>query len=152
MLKRFAELFTGAARSEVAQEVERVQLATCVILLEAATVGQEFTDTEKDHIVEVLKNRFALNENEAADLMREAHEIRQESHDLFRFTTLINQNFSHAEKIEIIEEVWRIIYSDGVLDGHEDHFAHKLRNLLNLNHPQMIEAKLKILEERRGQS
>lgn len=149
MLKRFAELFSGAARSEPEQEAQRVHLATCVILLESASIDDEFTTEEKDHIVEVLQQRFALSEEEAHDLMAEAHEIRAESHDLFRFTTQINQNFSVPEKIEILEEVWRIIYSDGLLDGHEDHFAHKLRNLLNLNHPQMIEAKLKILDERK---
>lgn len=149
MLKRFAELFTGGARTEPEQETQRVHLATCVVLLEAASIDDEFTDEEKDHIVKVLQQRFSLTPEEVEELMEEAHQIRAESHDLFRFTTQINQNFSVPEKIEILEEVWRIIYSDGALDGHEDHFAHKLRNLLNLNHPQMIEAKLKILEERK---
>ena len=41
--------------------------------------------------------------------------------------------------------VWEIIYTDGILDKHEDYLVHKLANLLRLSHEQLIEAKLKVL-------
>ena len=54
---------------------------------------------------------------------------------------------SPAEKRQIIEEVWRVIYADGALDAHEDYLVHKLAKLLNLNHPQLIEAKMTVKGE-----
>ncbi len=42
-----------------------------------------------------------------------------------------------------MEAVWRIILIDDHLEAHEDHFAHKLANLLRLNHIELINAKLR---------
>ncbi len=63
--------------------------------------------------------------------------------DLFRYTQFINENFSEKQKIDIMESVWRIILLDNHLEAHEDHFAHKLANLLRLSHHQLIDAKLR---------
>ncbi len=63
--------------------------------------------------------------------------------DLFSFTRYMNNNFSKEEKIEVMESVWRIIHIDGQLEAHEDHFAHKLANLLRLTHGELIDAKVK---------
>lgn len=62
---------------------------------------------------------------------------------LFRYTRVINENFTEMQKIDIMESVWRIILLDDHLEAHEDHFAHKLSNLLNLSHSQLIDAKLR---------
>lgn len=150
MLKRFAAYFGNDTPDETRHSVEAVQLATCVILLEAASVDDNFTEDERRHILSVLGQRFDLAAEEAEDLLEMAEGARDESADLFQFTREINKAYSVDEKIQIVEEVWRIFYSDDELDGHEDHLARKLRNLLNLNHPTMIEAKMRVLAEIRG--
>jgi uncharacterized tellurite resistance protein B-like protein len=131
---------------------EKARTAVCVVLLEAAMADEEFTEEERVYVLDVLQHQFSLNADEAQELMMEAEDIRRESLDLWQFTNAINQAFSTEEKEEIVEYVWRIIYSDGVLTGHEDHLAHKLRTLFNLNHQQLIRPKLRVLEELRGQS
>jgi uncharacterized tellurite resistance protein B-like protein len=132
--------------------VEAVHLATCVLLLEAAHADNDFTDSERAHILSVLKDRFRLSADDAEELLAVASAEREGSSDLFQYTRTINEAFSVEEKIQIVEEVWRIFLSDHNLDGHEDHLAKKLRNLLNLNHPTMIEAKVRVLNEIRGGS
>ncbi len=151
MLKRFAKILMKQPEAIEEPGPGRIRLATCVVLLEAARADNEFTDAERTHIVEVMQTRFELNNEEAHDLIEEATQLRDDSSDLWRFTHEINKAYPLAEKIAILEESWRIFYSDGTLDGHEDHLAHKLRNLLNLNHPQMIKAKMKVLKEIRGE-
>ncbi len=148
MLNRIIAMFQGTAAPTLAQtHTNRVALATCVVLLEAARIDDEFTASERRHILEVLQARFALPEDEAEELLRDAQQARDQSNDLWRFTNRINTEFPVPEKIAILEEVWRILYSDGVLRGHEDHLVHKLQQLLNLNHPQLIAAKMKVLGE-----
>lgn len=149
MLNKLAELLFPGEDAAAATPENRTALATCVILLEAACSDQNFTVDEREHIVGVLRQRFQLSDDEATELLEEANEERNQSTDLFRFTTQLNQSLSHEEKIGIIEEVWRVIYSDGVLDAHEDHLVHKLRALLNLNQPQLIKAKMKVLKEQK---
>jgi uncharacterized tellurite resistance protein B-like protein len=149
MLKRFAEALLGKTDAEAPAipSENRTALATCAVLLEAASIDDEYTLEEKQHILQVLQSRFSLSEEEAGELLREATRAHNESTDLFRFTHEINRAFSTEEKIDVMREVWRIFYSDGVLDGHEDQLAHKLQDLLNLNHPQLIEAKMSVRKE-----
>lgn len=150
MLGRLSALLMGST-SEARQldNSSRVALATCVVLMEAAGIDDEFTGEERAHILKTAERRFSMPPEEAESLLAEAAAARAQSSDLWKFTHEINQAFSTEDKISIMEEVWRILYSDGSLNGREDHLAHKLQSLLNLNHPQLIGAKLKILEERR---
>lgn len=149
MFKRLAE-FLGPNDNAATRPSICYRLATCVILIEAARADDEFTAEERRRIIEVMKHRFALTYEEALELLEASEAARENSLDLFRFTNQINQSFSLAEKLTLVEEVWRIFYTDGYLDGHEDHLAHKLGDLLRLNHPQLISVKMRVLTEVRG--
>ncbi len=153
MLNRLKDLFKVDGPVEantIENESERLRIATCVILLEVARIDEEFAVEERDHILETLGSCFSLSEADAQELVEEATRTRDESVDLWQFTHTLNKACTKEEKIHIIEEVWRVIVADGAIDGHEDYIAHKLAELLNLNHPQLIEAKVKVLDEIRG--
>ena len=98
---------------------------------------------ERIHIIDVLKGRFSLTEGEAEELIGVAERELDKSVDLYRFTNTIKENFSENERVEVLEEIWRVVYTDGKLSGREDTLAHKLSFLLGLTHKQMIDAKLK---------
>ena len=150
MLKRFASLFGGGPVAPATTAPDTVHLATCVLMLEAARADNDFSDDERRHILSVLRQRFELTPEEADELLEQAMTVHDASTSLHQFTREINKAFSVAEKVQIVEEIWRIFYADKYLDGHEDHLAAKLRNLLNLSHPVMIDAKMRVLAEIRG--
>lgn len=126
---------------------QKKHVAAGVLLLEAAHIDNECTAEEMEHIVATLRDKFNLSDSCVADLLELAHDGRKQAVDLWQFTNHINQHFSVAEKLEVMEDVWRIILLDGHLEKHEDHYAHKLANLLRLGHKQMIDAKLKAREQ-----
>ena len=123
---------------------QKIQVATCALLLEVANSDDEFSEIERENIVRILEENFHLSDEYAQELIELAEKERKERIDLWGFTRLINENYSLEEKIRVIELVWKVIYSDGKLDKYEDHLAHKLSKLLKLEHKQLIEAKLKI--------
>jgi uncharacterized tellurite resistance protein B-like protein len=126
------------------EDYERIQIATCIILLEVAKSDDEFSSIEKTTVTAILKKKFLLSAEAAEELMGIAERKRKESIDLWEFTNLINKNYTKEEKQKIVEEVWQIIYADENLDMYEDHFVHKLAKLLQLKHNDLIESKLKI--------
>ncbi|MDH5468244.1 MAG: TerB family tellurite resistance protein [Candidatus Aminicenantes bacterium] len=128
-------------------EAERVQVATCIILLEVAKSDDEFSSIEKATVKAILKKKFDISAEAVEELMEVASRKREESIDLWEFTNLINVNYSKEEKKRIVESAWRVIYADEKLDGYEDHFVHKLAKLLQLDHSDLIEAKLKVKYE-----
>lgn len=138
---------SGKGRESVEDRDRKKHIAAGVLLLEAAHVDNECSQEEMEHIVATLKDRFGLPADCVGDLLDLAHADRAQSVDLWQFTSYINRNFSPEEKRAVMEDVWRIILLDGKLDKHEDHYAHKLADLLHLTHEQMIEAKLKAREQ-----
>ena len=130
-----------------ADREERTKIAASVILLEAAYADYECSPEELDHVIATLRTNFNLSRSHAEDLVELAHRERSQAVDLFEFTNHINDAFSKQEKKEVLEAVWRVIFLDGTLEKHEDHFVRKLTHLLRLSHQEMIEAKLKAREQ-----
>jgi uncharacterized tellurite resistance protein B-like protein len=152
MFDLLRKLLTGGPAPEPTQEHERVQVATCVLLLEMAHADEEFHAMEELLIRDLLQRKFELSPDCAAELIAFAQQQRKESLDLHQFAQQINANFTIAEKEEVMEAVWRIIYADGVLDQYEDHLVRKIATLLRLSHRQMIAAKVKVLDAIRARS
>jgi len=125
------------------------RVAICALCLEIARIDERFTDAEMETILSILKGKYGLSQDHADALIAEAEKELENSVDLWQFAKLINENYSNAEKIEIIETLWRIVFVDGKMDRYEHYLMNKLQNLLRLSHDQLIAAKLKVLSSQK---
>ena len=119
-------------------------VAACALLLEMAHVDGEFDESERESIVAILKQHYDLSDAYAEEIMQTAQAEIEGSIDLWRFTHLINENYTIEEKIHLIEMIWKVAFTDTRLDKHENHLVHRLAELLNLDHKQLIDAKLRV--------
>jgi len=117
-------------------------IALCVLLLEAAYADGECSTAELSHMKNTLVTKYNIKAEDIEELIAGSSEERKQSVDIFRFTRHMNNSFTKEEKIEVMEAVWSILLLDDHLESHEDHFAHKLANLLRLTHSELIDAKL----------
>ncbi len=148
MLKLFKDLIGSRAQDTTpGHQYERIQVATCALLLEMARTDEEFHEVEAELIEDLLQNRFNLSPAVVGELIGLAQSEQQASPDLYHFAREINEHFSIEEKVELIEALWRIVYADSILDKYEEHLMRQLTKLLRLSHRQMIDAKLKVLAE-----
>ncbi len=145
MLGAFKKIFDGSQKQESSEDREnKLKIATSVLLLEAATADSHFSEEEQQKIIEILKTRFHLNDYSVKELIEESEKEREQSTDLWYFTKIINENLSNDEKYSLMEQVWEVIYTDGTLDKFENYVAHKLLNMLNLDHSKFIDLKMKV--------
>lgn len=148
MIKKLKELLlkireVSPSGSQIS-EISQTQIAAAIIMLEAAYADDTCSKDELNHISKTIQTSCNLCEKGTAEIIKQAKQSRQNEVDLWQFTNNINENFSHTEKIAVIESVWEIIYIDGHLDQYEDYFAHQMAKLLRLSHKELIEAKMKI--------
>jgi len=143
-LGKLVAAFFGEEERTRAHEVDPLHLAVSVVLLETASADDGVSEDERAHVVETLRETFHLDEHEMERLLHVAHRERSHNPDLWRFTNQINQRCSRKQKMQLMEQIWRIIYIDGTLGRHEDQIVHKLGRLLNIDHPELIEAKMKV--------
>jgi uncharacterized tellurite resistance protein B-like protein len=131
---------------------EQIKVATCVVLLEAAFADDEFTDDEKEQIVSILKNRYGMDTQDSLELIESGIEAREKTVDVWQFTHRINKKMTMEEKVSVVEEVWRVVAADGGIHGKETYWVRQLANLFNMPHHNMIEAKVRVLDEFRESS
>ena len=145
-LKRFFGKY-DQRESDAGEETTEhdIRVATCALLVELARIDEKFTQAEMDAILSILKDKYGLAGEHADALIAEAEKELDDSLDLWQFASLINQNYSNDEKIEIIETLWQVVYVDGKMDQYEHYLMNKLKNLLRLSHDQLINAKSKVL-------
>lgn len=120
-----------------------MHVALCVLMLEAAHADGDCSAEEMEHVIATLTTKCGVARTDIDALIDLANKKREDSVDLFSFTRYLNQNYSNQEKMAVMEAVWVVILTDGQLEAHEDHFAHKLANLLRLTHKELIDAKIR---------
>ena len=148
MLGVFKNIFDGSNKEQNDGDRElKLRVATCVLLLEAATADSNFSSEEQEKIIQILKSRFQMDDTSVKELIDKSTMEKKNSTDLWYFTSLINENLDNEEKYDLMELVWEVIYSDGTLDKFENYIAHKLLNMLNLDHSRFIELKMKVKSE-----
>lgn len=152
MIAKIKDFFNSAARSgeepEPGLKERRIQIAACALLIEMASIDSEFSEEERARILSILKKEFVLSDDMADELIALSMLELKASIDIWQFANLINDNYTPAEKIRLMEMVWKVVYADGRLDKHEDYLIRKLTKLLNLRHREMIEAKLNVMGKR----
>lgn len=125
----------------------KVEIAACALFIEMAKADGEFTDEERSFIISEMKNTFNLEDDCIDDLMALAEQRVKESVSLYEFTGIINNTFTQPEKIELIESLWKLIYKDEKLSAYEDHLIKRIGATMNIEHKQIINAKLWVKEQ-----
>jgi uncharacterized tellurite resistance protein B-like protein len=126
---------------------QQLQIATAAIFVEMAKADGDFSDEEREHIVASLKNRFGLEEEYIHDLIELSHAELKDSVSLYEFSGVINERFKFEDKYELLKNLWRLIYTDKTLDKYEDHLIKMIGGMLQMEHKQIINAKMLIRKE-----
>jgi uncharacterized tellurite resistance protein B-like protein len=137
----FAEFIeTGKQQSE-AERAQALQIATAALLLEMMHIDERVGADERAAIAAALRRQFGLDEQQFERLIALARQQAEQATDYYQFTSLINKTCDAAQKVTIIENLWRVAMADGHLDAHELHLMRKLADLLYVSQADYIAAK-----------
>jgi uncharacterized tellurite resistance protein B-like protein len=91
----------------------------------------------------VLQQRFALAADEQARLLELAEHSAKNAVDFHAFTSTLNEQLSFEDKVQVVEAMWAVAYTDGQLTAHENHVLWRVADLLHVPHGAYINAKLR---------
>lgn len=125
------------------QELSSIDKAILIstLLVECARSDDNFTDTEKEQIKKILKNKLHLDSSEVEKCFETANESSEKNIEIYSLTKEIRDNFDKDEILFIFELLWKIILSDGVIDDFESSMMTKLTGLFHLTGKENAEAK-----------
>ena len=125
---------------------KKLQIATAALFVEMAKADGNFSDEEQERVIHIMQNTFNLDEDCVHELIELSEKKLEESTSVYEFTSLINKHFNRDEKLELLEDLWKIIYVDDKLDKYEDRLVKVIGGLINVDHKDIINAKLLVKE------
>jgi len=119
---------------------------TCALLIHAAKIDENYTESEVEIIKKTLLELGAKKEN-IIQIIKDAKFIEENSNQILDFTREV-KNLPKTEKIKIIEALWSIIYSNNDADIYETNLMRRLAGLLYIDSSTMGDIKDRIKKEK----
>ena len=113
------------------------------LLIHAAKIDENYTDTEKKIIKKALINLNNINPGQAEELMTLAEKKEDEQNQIVEFTREIKK-YSMESRLKIIEVIWKIVYSDGTNDVYESNLIRRICGLLYISGKDNGTIKMKV--------
>ena len=114
-LKAAIQKVTSKDSDEEEYKGEDIQ-AVIVLLLEACQIDGETDNVEIEYVTNLLINKFNFTQSEAEENINKTLKNNAERVEIFSQIKIILNEMDHNERIEVIEMMWGVILSDGVVD------------------------------------
>ena len=147
MIDRLLDFLTGRAEPTTENGVDELELSVAALLIEAARMDNDFDVAERATIERLLAKRFDLGPEAVHSLCDRAERAVQRSAQYFPFTHQICTRMSAESRIHIVEMLWKVAYSDGILDPHEDALLRQIGGLIHVPDRERGAARKRALEK-----
>lgn len=132
-----AELADGDKREGGFSDHE-FRVAYAGLLVHAAAIDGDVTADERAALVALLKQRFALSDAAAEQLVEQATAAEEKAVDFYHFTRLICGAMDQGERLRMIEMMWTVAYTDGKISEYEDNLIWRVADILGVSSAERI--------------
>ena len=133
MFSIFNQFKKETKKLEPTIDIDNIEFACAVLLVESALMDQEFGKDEKIAIENILKKQFSLDNEITKELIAEATKTSKETSDLVTFTRKIKNSWDLEKRIKIIEMMWEVVLIDEVLSPYEDMLIRRVAGLIYIS-------------------
>ena len=145
-LKTAFKNITSKDKNEDEYEGEDIQ-AIIILLLEACQIDGDTGKVELEYIKKLLINKFNFTPDQAEKNLLEALEKSDERIEIFSQIKIILNEMNHEERIYVIEMMWGVILSDGIVDDFEANLMRRMNGLLYVSGEESALAKQRALNQ-----
>ena len=145
-LKTAFQNITSKNKNEDEYEGEDIQ-AVIILLLEACQIDGDTGKIELEYIKKLLINKFNFTPDQAKKNLIENLEKSDERIEIFSQIKIILNEMNHEERIDVIEMMWGVILSDGIVDDFEANLMRRMNGLLYVSGEESALAKQRALNQ-----
>lgn len=150
-IKRFFEANLNPAGADSRDDARhRIELATAALLFELMKTDSHIDERETRAVAHALEKTFGLGAEEVEQIIALAEQESHASTSLYEFTSLVTESYSYEQRVELLENLWRVAFADNEVDRYEEHMIRKVADLIYVNHSDFIRSKLKVRDEKQG--
>lgn len=132
---------TRASSTDIPER--RLQLAAAVILIEMTRADLDIKEEERRAVTDAIQQALHLSPEETTEIVALAKKQVERSVPLYLFVRLIDKEFSFDQKKLLIEQMWRVAFSDAQIMAHEEYLIRKVSDLLHVPLADFLDAKIR---------
>ena len=136
-------MFNKIFKSKKKDNPDNKNIMVAALLVHAAKMDENYTEIERKIIERALIDFTHLPKNKIEEILNLAEKKEQDSNQILEFTQEIKKN-NMRFRLQIIELLWKIIYSDGIADQYETNLIRRVCGLLYISDKDNGDIKLKI--------
>ena len=144
LLKNLMDDLTGGAKHPSEFDDNDYRLAAAALMIHATTIDGQTSEAERAKLRDVLKSRFALDDERTDELIEEATAAENEAVDLYRFTSLISRSLDDDGRRRIVAMMWEVIFADRRVTEFEDNLMWRVADLLGVSSRDRIELRRRV--------
>ncbi len=118
-----------------------IQLAAALLLVEVMNADDKIDERERNAVQTGLKNFFELTDEKTRAVFEIAENRAKDVIPLQRYTSILNKALEPEAKLKLLEQIWRVVFSDDELDKYEESLVRQIAELLYIRHSDFIFAR-----------
>jgi uncharacterized tellurite resistance protein B-like protein len=140
----FDQKLSPVGTNDENQKIKMCQLAGAALMVELMQTDDQLDDRESAEFIRVLGETFQLDPADLDEIVVLAHEQASHATSLYEFTRLINDNYDYRDKVQLIDNLWRLAFADQRLDKYEESLIRRIADLIHVSHSDFIQTKLRV--------
>ena len=147
MIKKIKDLITKISNKEEIEEssnILQLDKACAALLVEIAFADKDFDEREKESLKQSLLKSYDIDIETINEIINDAEKTVEESTSLYEYTRTVNDEFEYPQKLNLLENLWKVAYADETLDKYEEHLLRKISDLIHISHSDYINIKLRV--------
>ena len=150
-LDTFRTRVTSSLRENVSHKPDNsyidYKIALGVLLQMVADADDKFLSEEQGQIESILTQNSAVDRQDIPVILESIKQAKEESIDLYRFTSEVKKNISYEKKTLIVRFLFKVACIDKELDNKELEIIRKISDLVGISHSDFIKTKIEIKKE-----
>jgi len=142
-LKLVINKLTQAGQQEIISQAD-IKLASVVLLVEVMMADHQIDEKEKQQLLSSTAELLETDQMESEALINQAISQHDDLVSLYDLTRTINQHFDQDKKLELLNHMWRVAYSDLQWDKYEEYLIRKVADLLYISHQDFVHARIQV--------
>jgi uncharacterized tellurite resistance protein B-like protein len=123
------------------------QVAQAALMFHVIAADGMIYEEEKAKLRQVLEDNYDLTKTESDQLFEEAKRADREAIDLYTFTSILKRKLSGDERLELVKNLWEMVYADGEIHELEDNVVWRIAELLAIDKRDRMEMKRNVRRE-----
>ena len=116
------------------------------LLIHAAKIDEIYSEKEKNIILNFIKNNNVVGLS-PEKIINDAEKLEEDSNQLLNYTKIIKDS-PKKTKIEIVEQLWKVLISDKNVDLYESNLMRRICGLIYFSDKECGEIKMRLMKSK----